>query len=94
MLHTITLNIRHDGPDSDWQTILAVYQSMPGWQGTRQIASWFGLHGDAQYIVASVEPSGAVFEGQVDAGLWTGWLTMLCARLSLALNREIHDAEM
>lgn len=53
-----------------------------------------GGHGDEQYITASVEPSGVLLEVQLDTGHWTGWLTLLCARLSLSLGREIHDAEV
>lgn len=94
MPHTITLNIRHDWPESDWQKIQSIYRSMPGWQDSPEMAAWYGREADAQYIVASVEPSGLLIEGRVDAGLWTGWLTMFCSRLSLALSREIHDAEV
>ncbi|UXH79044.1 hypothetical protein [Roseateles amylovorans] len=94
MRHTITLNIRYDWPESDWQKIAAVYESLPGWQGDQPTASWFGVCGGEQYIIASVEPSGVLFEGNVDERLWAGWLTMLCARLSLVLDREVHDAEM
>lgn len=30
MPHTITLNLRYDWPESDWQKVHAVYQTMPG----------------------------------------------------------------
>lgn len=93
MPHTITLNLRYDWPQSDWQKVYAVYQTMPGWQPGQAIPRWFGGGDDAQYIVASVEPSGLLLEAQLDVKLWIGWLTTLCARLSLALGREIHDAE-
>lgn len=94
MPHVITLNQRYDWPESDWQKAYAVYQTMPGWQSSQAIPCWFGGQGDAQYIVASVEPSGLVVEAQLDTALWVGWLTMFCARLSLALGREVYDAEV
>jgi hypothetical protein len=94
MPHVITLNLRYDWPESDWQKAYAVYQTMPGWQPGEATPSWFGGQDDAQHIVASVEPSGLVLEAQLDAALWVGWLTMFCARLSLALGREVHDAEV
>jgi hypothetical protein len=93
MPHTITLNVRYDWPESDWQKVYAVYQTMPGWQSGRNTPSWFGDAGDDEYIVASVEPSGLLLEAQLEAALWSEWLTKLCARLSQELGREIHDAE-
>ena len=94
MPNVITLNLRYDWPESDWAKVYAVYQSMPGWQPGQAVPAWFGGHGDVQYIVASVEPSGLVLEARLDAAFWVGWLTLFCARLSLALGREVHDAEV
>ncbi len=39
-------------------------------------------------------PSGLLLCGQVESSLWCSWLTVLCARLSLALGGEVYDAEM
>ena len=94
MHHSITLNIPYDLPDADWHKIAAVYKSMDGWLENPDGPSWYGTDQDARYIYASVEPSGLVIEGEIDAILWTGWITVICARLSLALGREVHDAGM
>ena len=89
----ITLNIRYDLPEQEWSKVLAVYRSMEGWIEGAPISRWYGSDADAKFIEASVEPGGIVFEGVVEPSLWTSWLTVLCARLTHALGREIHDAE-
>ncbi len=58
----ITLNVRYDWPESDWQKVYAVCQTMPGWQLGQAVPSWFGGENDAPYIVASIEPSGLRLE--------------------------------
>lgn len=45
------------------------------------------------YLTASVEPSGLLLEGNVDPVLFRGWVTKLCAKLTLTLRREVYDAE-
>lgn len=92
--HEITLNLRYDIPESEWKTVSDIYSSMDGWIGADDLPQWYGSAEDSKYILASVEPGGIQFIGRMDAALWTSWLTVLCARLSLALGREIHDAEM
>jgi len=72
----------------------SIYASMDGWLDNEYGPAWFGREGDTRYIWASVEPSGIQFCGEVETPLWIGWLTVLCARMSLALGREVHDAEM
>ena len=94
MEHTITLNIRYDIPESEWQKVSEVYKTMDGWLEGQQLPSWYGTEDDPNYICASVEPGGIQFVGKLESALWTGWLTVLCSRLTLALGREIHDAEM
>jgi hypothetical protein len=91
-LQSITLNVPYDLSDEDWQKVAAVYRTLDGWIGDPP--SWYGRYGDARYIEASVEPSGLLFDGRVEPELWTGWVTVLCARLSLALGREVYDACM
>ena len=94
MQQEITLNIHHDLSEEEWAKIAAVYASMDGWLAGAKSPAWYGQEGDARFIWASVEPGGIQLGGEVDASLWTGWLTVLCARLSLALGRAVHDAEM
>ena len=94
MNQEITLNVRYDIPESEWTIVSEVYRSMNGWLGAGDLPRWYGTEDDEQYIWASLEPSGIQFVGKVDAALWTSWLTVLCARLSVGLGRAIHDAEM
>lgn len=94
MNQSITLNIRYDIPESEWKKIGDVYRCMDGWLEDQQSPYWYGTEADPQYIWASVEPGGIQFVGEIEPSLWTGWLTVLCAKLTLALGREIHDAEM
>lgn len=92
MRHSITLNVRYDQPPADWDKVMKVYESMPGWCSESD-ASWFGLEGDPEWIWASVEPSGVLFEAQMDDAAWSKWIGELCARLTTALDRPVRDAE-
>ncbi|WP_429252994.1 hypothetical protein [Paraburkholderia sp. GAS333] len=74
--------------------VVAVYKTLDGWIADPDCAYWYGREGDTRYIWASAEPGGLLFCGRVESSLWSGWLTVLCARLSLVLGREVHDAEM
>ena len=94
---SMTLNLPYDLSEAQWKLVDEVYQSMDGWLGYSapdNIPCWYGTESDRQYIWASVEPSGLFVEGNLDARVWTGWISMLCARLSLKLGREVCDAEM
>ena len=91
---TITLNLPYDLTDDEWAKVDAVYRSMDGWLNHPSEPFWYGVQGDPRSISASSEPSGLLLEGVIEHHLWTGWLTVLCARLTLSLNREICDAEM
>lgn len=95
MKQSITLNLPVNLSPQEWQKVTSVYESLDGWLGPQsEIPYWYGKEGESRYISASAEPSGLLLEGQIEPLFWTGWLTLLCARLSLALGREIHDAEM
>ncbi|UDL05995.1 hypothetical protein [Marinobacter sp. CA1] len=91
-LQSITLNVPFDLPDEDWDKIMAVYREMDGWIEGKDFPYWYGIEGDAQFILVSAEPSGLVFSGNVNHDFWIAWITKICAKLSLALNREVHDA--
>jgi hypothetical protein len=94
---SITLNLPINLTDQQWAKVGEVYASLDGWRGTHPVSGsphWYGFESDAQFIGASAEPSGLLIEGNVDSRLWVGWISVMCARLSLALNMEIHDAEM
>jgi len=90
----ITLNIPYNLTKQDWDKVTAVYESMDGWLDSTNGPAWYGREGDARFIWASVEPSGIQLAGVVETPLWIGWLTVLCARMSLALGREVRDACM
>jgi len=94
MNHEITLNVRYDIPEREWQIVSEIYRNMDGWLGSEDLPRWYGLEDDEKYIWASVEPGGIQFRGKMEAALWASWLTVLCSRLSIALGREIHDAEI
>lgn len=90
---TITLNLPDDLSDSDWKKVDNIFKQMDGWIDGCDYPYWFGTDEDDRYIWASAEPSGLVLFGKIDKGIWIGWITVLCAKLTLALGREIHDAE-
>ncbi|MBF9002935.1 MULTISPECIES: hypothetical protein [Vibrio] len=93
MEQTIILNLPYDLSEQDNEKVTAVYSEMDGWQAKTDFPCWFGTPNDAQYITVSSKPSGLVVIGKVNGLIWMGWITKLCAKLSIALNREIYDAE-
>ena len=94
MRHSITLNVRYDQPQADWDKVMHVYEAMPGWQATGHDQSWFGVEGDRVWVWASVEPGGIQLEAEMDEMSWLKWLDELCARLSSALGRPVRDAAL
>lgn len=94
MEQSITLNVPTNLSPGDWRKVAAVYKTLDGWIADPDNACWYGHEDHLRYIWASAEPGGLLFCGRVESSLWTGWVTVLCARLSLALGREVHDAEM
>lgn len=94
MSQSITLNLPYDLGDSDWAKVMTVYESMGDWVPEQAVPCWFGPLGGSQYIAASVEPSGLLLEGNIEPLLFQGWVTKLCAKLTLALGREVYDAEV
>ena len=73
---------------------MSVYESMDGWTNAENGCFWYGNSPGAPFINVSSEPSGLVVVGNVDELIWFGWVTKFCAKLSIALNREVYDAEM
>lgn len=94
MEQSITLNVPTNLSPEDWRRVAAIYETLDGWMADPNGAYWYGREGDVRYIWGSAEPSGLLFCGRVEPSLWCGWITVLCSRLSLALAREVHDAEM
>jgi len=94
--YSITLNLPSDLSEEEWTKVEQVYRSIDGYIEPTEgsCPSWYGNDGDERFISVSAEPSGLLCEGIIDTGLWCGWLTLLCSRLSLAMGQEIRDAEM
>lgn len=92
---TITLSLPYDLPPQQWAEVDRVFKSLHGWIGysSDQIPQWFGDQKAKQFIWGSIEPSGLLIEGQMNIRIWIGWISVLCSRLSLALQMEIRDAE-
>lgn len=97
-LHNIRLNIHFDLPEEEWEIISRIFKSMDGYlespQGVDDYTCWFGTENDHRFISCSVEPNGFDFRARMENGLWIGWLTKLCAKLTLGLGRAVYDAEM
>ena len=94
MNHRVALDIRYDQSKDAWEAVLRVYQSMPGWLEAGDVPRWYGTEDDATYVWASVEPGGIVFEAHMERDLWNSWIAELCSRLTGALGRSVHDAEL
>ncbi len=93
MHQRITLNVRYDQPQEAWDAVMAAYRAMPGWIESDDMPHWFGTESDERYVMASVEPSGIVLEGKMEAFEWEHWVADLCTRLSIVLGRPVGDAE-
>jgi hypothetical protein len=94
---TITLSLPYDLSREQWAAVGSVFQSMDGWLGYKQpdnTPQWYGDESAERFVWASVEPSGLLIEGNLEPSLWTGWISVLCSRLSLALQMEIRDTGM
>lgn len=96
-MQSITLSLPYDLNEQQWSLVNQIFEGMDGWIGfskTDNTPQWYGDQNSEKYIWASVEPSGLLIEGSLDEALWTGWVSTICARLSLALQSEIRDAEI
>jgi hypothetical protein len=94
---SITLNLPYDLSEEQWLAVDRVFREMDGWVGHAEndnTPQWYGTASSPKHVWASVEPSGLLIDGNLDQSHWTGWISTLCTRLSLALQCEIRDAEM
>ena len=94
---SITLTLPYDLTAEQWAIVSEVYEGMDGWLGFNELDNtpqWYGQDGDEKYVWASVEPSGLLVEGNLPPDHWAGWISVLCARLSLKLGFEVRDAAM
>lgn len=92
---SVTLNVSYELPDDVWSKIAIEYERMPGWLGYENgIPIWFGREGDPENISASVEPSGLLIDGEMEAGKWRDWVDQLCSNLSTVLGYQVKDAEV
>jgi hypothetical protein len=98
---SITLALPYDLTEEQWAVVDDVFKSLDGWIGYSEedrVPQWYGVAPTAPNIWASSEPSGLMIGGELVGKLadehWTGWISVLCARLSLRLGIEICDASM
>ena len=91
------LNLHYDLPTEEWQKVARVFKSMEGYIDrtgcSEDYPSWFGEDGSEKFIALKVEASGFAISSRMNEGVWTAWITKLCARLSLALGKEVHITE-
>ncbi len=94
---TVTLSLPYDLTAEQWAEVDKVFRSLDGWLGYSQpdnTPQWYGNKSSERFVWASLEPSGLLVEGNLEASFWTGWTSVLCARLTLALQFEVRDAEI
>lgn len=94
MHQTITLNVDPHLSDEQWEKVDRVYRGLDGWIEGAPMPCWYGNADGMPRITVSAEPSGLVLEGNVEPALWTSWISVICARMTLALGTPVHDAEM
>jgi hypothetical protein len=93
----ITLSLPYDLTAEQWKIVDEVFRSMDGWIGYNEADNtpqWYGPDPSPRYVWASIEPSGLLVSGKLPEIHWIGWITVLCARLSLRLGFEVRDADM
>jgi hypothetical protein len=93
---TITLSLPYDLTPEQWTAVDQVFRNMDGWLGYNPADNtpcWYGNESERRFVSASMEPSGLLIDGNLGIAEWTGWISVLCSRLSLALQMEIRDAE-
>ena len=94
---TITLSLPHNLTPEQLAAVDRVFQSMDEWLGYSQADNtpqWYGDELAERFVWASREPSGLLVEGNLEPSFWTAWISVLCSRLTLALQMEIRDAEL
>jgi hypothetical protein len=91
---SVTLSMPYSLSDAQWARVDKVLSSMDGWIAGEPYPTWYGREDEARTLTSSVEPAGLQISGRLEEPLWTGWITTLCARLTLALGVPVHDAEM
>ena len=84
------LNIHYTAPQTIWDKIGKVYESMSYWSGYDPGPHW---KGDDIDIVASVEPGGLQIYGTMPDDIWNEWSSMLIERLSEAVGYEVGNPE-
>lgn len=90
MEHDINLNISYTAPNSTWEALGRVYQTMPYWAEGEAYPRWLGNGID---LSASVEPSGIQICGTMPEDIWEEWYALLKERLTDALGYEIGEPE-
>ncbi|MHB1079328.1 MAG: hypothetical protein ACYC67_07980 [Prosthecobacter sp.] len=79
------------------EKIRLVFESMEGWKGhdLDNCPIWFGVSDiDEQWLWASWEPSGLLFEGELKTGRFEPWIMELQSKLSSTLGFPVADANI
>lgn len=68
---------------------------MPGWIGYPDggCPYWFGTDTDAKHLVASVEPSGLQFSGEMQEFEFIEWINTFIEKATQVLSFQVMDTE-
>lgn len=94
--HSVTLNIPYDLSPGQWQSLVEVYKTMPGWidgSGREGCPMWWPDGIGAGMIGVSVEPSGLLISGDVSQLMWSRWISEFERCATAALGFRVHDAQ-
>lgn len=99
-LQECNLNIRYDLPEEIFTKLEEVYSKMPGWlgfgnesKGQAGIPYWFSYNENEKYILASMEPGGLHFEGNMDDKEWLIWKTNFKKTATEILGFKVGEIE-
>ncbi len=95
MHQSITLNIHYTLPEETWQKVSDIYPQMPGWIGYPDggCPYWFGMDKDAKHLVASIEPSGLQFSGEMQEFEFIEWINTFIEKATQVLGFQVINTE-
>ena len=98
--HECNLNIRYDLPKEILGKLETVYAQMDGWlgygeegKGYQDIPYWFSYNEDEKYILASMEPAGLHFEGNMEDEEWETWKAKIKTIATKTLGFKVGEIE-
>ena len=94
------LNIRYDLPDELLDKLPLIYEYMTGWlglgdkeNGQEGIPYWFSYNENEKFVLASLEPSGLMFIGKMDAEEWKEWIFEFKQKATQILGFKVGEIE-